>query len=66
MPAPIDGPHARRMTSPFRCDFCGREVTGAIRLIHTWAGIQYRWCEDCALPVNPPIELFLEPPISPN
>jgi hypothetical protein len=66
MPAPTDPPRAESLAVPLRCDFCAHEVPGAIRLVFTWAGIQYRWCEDCGLPHAGPVELFPEPPISPN
>ncbi|HZD01169.1 MAG TPA: hypothetical protein VFA46_13565 [Actinomycetes bacterium] len=58
--------HADRLTVPLRCDFCGREVPGPIRLLFTWTAIQYRWCERCQLPTGSPVELLLDPPISPN
>jgi hypothetical protein len=57
---------ADRLTHPLRCDFCGREIRGRIRLVFTWTGIQYRWCERCELPTTSPVELFLEPPICSN
>jgi hypothetical protein len=57
---------AERLMLPLRCDFCGREVPGRIRLVFTWTAIQYRWCERCDLPRTSKVELLLEPPISPN
>jgi hypothetical protein len=61
-----DPTRAESVAVPLHCDFCAREVPGAIRLVFTWAGSQYRWCENCDLPHAGPVELFLQPPISPN
>jgi len=40
MPAPTDSTRADSVGVPLRCDFCAREVPGAIRLVFTWAGTQ--------------------------
>lgn len=66
MPTLTDPTRVEGVSVPLRCDFCAREVPGPIRIVFTWAGTQYRWCEDCELPHAGPVELFPEPPISPN